>query len=129
MWYQLYINVEKLEYKIGKPKICFDDFLKKQEEIELEIPNYSMGAIYYNYNNYFSKNKKALELKVEEVAHFHAERIEKEIIETKEQIKELEEFLKKYKKRLDKKIDLRCDIMDNLTSCKYYLTYKEETID
>lgn len=129
MWYQLYINVEKLKYEIGKPKKCFEKFLKEQDEQELLIPNYTMGAIHYNENYFFSKNKKALELKIDEMGHFYASRIEREIIESQQQIRELEQILNNYKKKLDSKIDLRCDILDNLTNCRYYRTYKEETVD
>lgn len=103
MWYQLYIDFEKMDYKISEVNKVFEMTIKKLEEQEQKEPSISSEAIFYNRNYYFSKNKDALKRKLVELGWIYSYEIDEIIQEDRKIIYSLESEINKLKRNVELK--------------------------
>ncbi len=85
MWYQLYVNYIKGEYKITDLEKKFNINIREFEEKLEEDSTISDEVIYHNKNYYFSKSKNALKRKLVELGWLYSHQMD-EAISEEEQI-------------------------------------------
>lgn len=116
MWYQLYIDYEKMDYKISKVNKVFESTIKQLEEQEQKEPSISLEAIYYNRNYYFSKNKNALKRKLEELGRLYYDEMDEIIRENKRVIHSLESELESLKRNVELKREKQINLLKKFSN-------------
>lgn len=123
MWYQLYIDYKKVEYKISNIKECFKYNISAIEEKAKKDSTICMEAIRHNENYYYSKNIEALKRKVNELGWIYADYLDISISEQRALMNNLKSQIKKIEQSIESKETIRLNILKEFSN--YVLDYKK----
>lgn len=123
MWYQLYIDYKKVEYKISEAKDSFKYHISIIEEKAKDNPTICMEAIFHNENYYYSKSIEALKRKVVELGWIYSHQLDSSISEENVLVSHLDAELKKLNQSIESKKNLRLNVLKEFSN--HVSDYKE----